>query len=104
MQIIATKHAGKRMRQRGIRNEQVLAVAQLADIDVPVGRSLHAMRMSRHAIAEAAAEGLSASEFDRLRHMVLVESADGALVTVAHLHGRKSRAYSRRDRRKFWRS
>ena len=39
----------------------------------------------------------------KVRHMVVVESGDGALVTCSHLHGRKARAYCRCDRRKFWR-
>ena len=103
MQSQATKHAGVRMRQRGVRDYQVLAIANLADLEVRVGRHLHAMRLSPCALAEAASEGLSQQQMDQLRRLVIVEAADGALVTVAHLHGRKSKAYRRRDRRKFWR-
>lgn len=103
MQLATTKHAEHRMRQRGIRDDQVSILASLADIDVPVGRSLYALRLSRKALVEAQAEGLKVGTADRLRRMVLVESSDGALVTVAHLHGPKSRAYRRDDHRKFWR-
>ena len=90
------------MRQRGVRDHQVIAIANFADLDVRVSRHLHAMRLSRRALAEAASEGLSRQQMDQLRRLAIVEAADGSLVTVVHLHGRKSKAYRRRDRRNFW--
>jgi hypothetical protein len=38
----------------------------------------------------------------RLARLALVEAADGAVVTVARIHGRKGRHYRRRIRR-YWR-
>lgn len=103
MQQRLTKHAQMRMQQRGVKDLRMEILRNLADLELPVGRGLHAMRLSQRALSEARAQGLSAQEADRLQRMVLVESADGALVTVAHLHGGKAKAYTRRDRRKFWR-
>lgn len=103
MDVCLTMHARKRAQQRGIRSEQMRILTAFADTDVKVARSLHAMRTSRRALAEARAEGLPAAAIDRLSGIVLVESAGGALVTCAHLIGRRSGVY-RRPRRKFWRS
>ena len=103
MQLATTRHAELRMRQRGIRHGQISTLVNLVDIDIPVGRSLNALRMSRQALAAARADGLSNQEIDLLSRIALVESSDGALVTVAHMHGSKSRVYRRHIRRKFWR-
>lgn len=73
----------------------------LADREVPVAASLSARSLSKSAIAEAIADGFSPSEVDRVRRLALVVSGDGAVVTVASIHGRKGRHYQRRMRR-YW--
>ena len=98
-----TKHATERMQQRGTRNESVLNLIELSDVTTPVGRRLHGLRISRRALDEAMADGLPPSEAARLDRLVAIVSEDGALVSVANLHGRKSTAYRRRDRRAYWR-
>jgi hypothetical protein len=102
MQIHLSQHAQVRMRQRGMRDAEIAAICQFADIDVPVARNLYAMRLSRQAEFEARAAGVPARLIQRLIGLVAVESGDGTLVTCAHLHGRGASFYRRRDSRKFW--
>lgn len=97
-----TDHVQQRARQRGVTDNRLQMAATLADRSGQVGRSLYALRISHDALVEAREDGWPPQELDRIKRFVLVESADGALVTCAHLHGRKSRAYGLRQRRKFW--
>lgn len=94
-----TLHAKVRANQRGVSDRRLLSLLVIADIAVPVGRDLHAHRVSRGALAEAIAEGLSPSDADRLSNIAVVEADNGAIVTVAPVHGRKGRHYRRRSRR-----
>ena len=97
-----TKHATTRSQQRGFGRDQVERLIELADLVTPVSRGAAALRVSRSAIAEAVAEGLCSKAAARLAGRVAVLADDGAIVTVAHLCGRKAKAYKRRDRRPFW--
>ena len=96
-----TRHAEVRANQRGITKRRLESLLSIADIDVAVGRHLHARRASRSAIAEAIQEGLSPSDAERLSRIALIQADDGAIVTVAPVHGRKGRHYRRRLHR-FW--
>lgn len=98
-----TKHARRRSQQRAFRNSQIAALFGLADLSVPVDRHLSALRFSRTALSEAVADGMAPADADRLARRTMVVSDDGAILTVAHLHGPKSRKYCRRDRRAYWR-
>ena len=97
-----THHASRRSQQRGLRAFQIEALLDLADLCVPVGRNLNALRLSRDALNDAIADGLSPAIAANLERRAIVLADDGAIVTVAHLHGAKSRAYRRRDRRPYW--
>lgn len=99
-----TDHAQQSMRQRGVRDIDWRILAVLADEGRAVGRALMAWSLSDAALDGAVAEGLARSMADRLRGLVLIESSDGSVVTVGHLHGRKGKAWRRRERRKFWRN
>ena len=102
-QLNYTKHATHRMQQRGIRRHQVERLIDLADLYIPVGRALGAIRISRPAIAEAVADGwLCRAEAERLKRRAVLIADDGEIVTVAHLYGRKSASYTRRERRNHW--
>lgn len=103
MDFHMTQHVSLRARQRGVTNARLHMAVLLADCSGMVGRSLLAVRVSRDALLAAREEGWPPHDLDRLKRLVVVESADGALVTCAHLHGRKSRGYTRSQRRKFWR-
>ena len=99
-----TKHATVRMQQRGFCHQQVARLVDFADLYTPVGRALGALRVSRSALAEAVADGmLRQADADRLSRRAVVMAEDGAIVTLAHLCGRKSASYERRDRRAYWR-
>lgn len=99
-----TKHATARMQQRGFGHQQVARLVDLADLYTPIGRAMGALRVSRSALAEAVAEGtLPQADADRLSRRAVVMAEDGAIVTLAHLCGRKSASYKRRDRRAHWR-
>lgn len=97
-----TKHASRRSQQRAVRSNQLTALFRLADMSTPVDRNLTALRVSRDALFEAVFEGMAPAEADRLARRTMVLSDDGAVVTVAHLHGAKARSYRRRDRRAYW--
>jgi hypothetical protein len=100
--FLMTKHACRRSQQRAVRNSQVAGLFHLADLSAPVDRKMTALRVSRDALHEAIAEGMAPADADRLGRRVIVLSDDGAVVTVAHLHGEKARSYRRRDRRAYW--
>jgi hypothetical protein len=99
-----TKHACHRSQQRSISSSQLTTLFSLADMAIPVDRHLTAFRVSRMALSEAIADGMLPAEADRLARRTMVLSDDGAVVTVAHLHGTKARSYSRRDRRPYWKA
>jgi hypothetical protein len=98
-----TRHAERRCQQRGFRSVQLTAFREIADLCVPVGRGLSALRCSRDALREAVSDGMAPADADRFAGRVMILADDGAVVTVAHLHGRKAWTYRRRDRRPFWR-
>ena len=98
-----TRHATERMQQRGFCRDQVGMLVDLADLYTPIGRAMGALRVSRSAVAEAVADGLSGAAAERLGKRVAVVADDGAIVTLTHLFGRKAASYRRRDRRAYWR-
>lgn len=103
MNLQISRHAERRMQQRGLRRADIAILSSYADIEVTIASGLHAVRISRKAYEEARSLGVSPSSLDRLRQAVAVESNDGTLVTCLHLHGRRSAAYRGRANRKFYR-
>ena len=97
-----TLHAETRMQQRGIKRASLANFLDYADLSRPVGRHLEAVRISKHGIRDALADGMDPEQIMRLLRMVIVNSVDGAVVTCAILHGRQAKNYTRRDRRRFW--
>lgn len=97
-----TRHATQRASQRGVTRAAIGHLWSLSDQEIPVAADLHACSISRAAIAEAIADGARPADMARLARLALVEAADGAIVTVARIHGRKGRHYRRRIRR-YWR-
>jgi hypothetical protein len=104
MLMSLTEHARIRINQRGIHSADLDTFMHLADIARPVDRGLTVHRISRQALAAARGEGMAATLLERIGSLALIEASDGAIVTCAHIHGRKSQAYRQRDRRKFWRN
>ncbi len=100
--LAMTIHAARRAQQRAIKRTQIEQLFLLSDTSSRVDRHLNALRLSRSALQEAMADGMPPAEADRLAGRTIVIADDGAIVTLAHLHGSKSRAYRRRDRRAYW--
>ncbi len=97
-----TIHATRRSQRRAIKRPQIEQLFLLSDTSSRVDRHLSALRLSRSALQEAMADGMPPAEADRLAGRTIVLADDGAIVTLAHLHGSKSCAYRRRDRRAYW--
>ena len=83
-----SKHAERRIRQRGATLADVRQLLENADIDVPVGGNCRALRVRRHT-----ARFLEGG--DRLhRYAVIVSDETGDIVTVLHhRRGRRGRRY-----------
>lgn len=97
-----TKHATARANQRGVPHRRLEALLAVADLEVAVGRGLHARRASRRALLEAIADGLPPALAGHLSNLAVVEADNGSVVTVAHIHGRAGQHYKRRTR-SHWR-
>lgn len=83
-----TKHAGRRMGQRGIRLEFLNALLEHADTEAEIGHAV-AIRVSR-------AKSRRLNINDRLHQFAAVVSADGALVTILPVErGIRGRRYRR---------
>ncbi len=84
-----TRHARQRCQQRGIRARLLNAVLENADVESPAYGGSVLVSVSR-----ARAEKLNLD--DRLDRLGVVLSQDGAVVTVAHIHGsRRGKAWHR---------
>jgi hypothetical protein len=100
--LTLTQHASRRAQQRAMRHDQIEQMFLLSDLVTPVNKNVCALRVSRTALAEAIADGLAPAEAQRLSGRTMLLADDGAVVTLAHLHGRRARAYRQRDRRPYW--
>jgi hypothetical protein len=78
---IFSAHARKRCQQRGIPPRRVAHLLQLADIDKPAGNGCRQIGLSR-TVASTASERSVVG-------IIIIEAADGALVTVKHQTGRR---------------
>ena len=97
-----TKHAATRMQQRGFTKMTAELLVVHSDLVTPLGRNLVGFRMSHQAVDEAVDNGLPRAIAERLVRRCAVVADDGAILTLVHVHGTKSGAYKRRDRRAFW--
>ncbi len=90
--IRATRHANRRMRQRGIRQNLLDLLLHNADLEAPIGSACTLYRVSRELATTLNAD-------DRLAHYGAIISQDGALVTVMPIRRTRSGARYRRMRR-----
>ncbi len=63
------------------------------------------LHWTKHAITRAQQRGFSKEQAQSLIDLADLRTPvadDGAIVTLAHLCGRKASAYTRRDRRAYW--
>lgn len=85
-----TRHAAKRMAQRGVSRGFLSALMANADQETRVGGGAVALRVSQARAAQLNFD-------DRLHRYVVVEAADGAIITVLSLaSGARGRRYRRR--------
>lgn len=92
-----SRHATKRARQRAITNTEARLIITHGDRMKRVGPWTVAVSMTSRVAQELAADGtIVPADIPRLsRLVVLVGRGDYAIVTVAWLYGRRSRAYTR---------
>jgi hypothetical protein len=74
-----TKHAEKRMNQRGIHKDFLSLLLAAADIEVPVGGHSMLYRLSRTSARDLGVD-------DRLNRYGAIVSQDGVVVTVLAIH------------------
>lgn len=110
-----TKHAAKRMQQRGIKKELVEVIMTHADIETDIGNGTIAYSISKERLKKLRKTGDVPAQ--------LMEKADGtcvavandngpdenreAVVTILHIHGKAGRHYRKfrrcsHDRRRKW--
>lgn len=89
-------HANKRMQQRAIRPEEAHIVFTYGDRSKTVGGAV-AISLSLRLANDLVADGtISAGIAHRLSRLVLVVATDtNTIITMAWLHGQRSRAYTR---------
>ncbi|WP_431855328.1 hypothetical protein [Azospirillum sp.] len=80
-----TKHASRRLQQRGVPGPRLERHIEFADRVVPVGDGSVCLTVSREGLAELVAAGVNRQELERLRRLAVVIAADGAVRTVMHL-------------------
>lgn len=85
-----SRHASRRMSQRGIRSELVRTLLWRGAEGSCGGKAV-AVTISDEVASELRAEGMGASDVDRLRRMRAVLSGDGELITVMHRYRRRNR-------------
>ncbi|MBP2315475.1 DUF4258 domain-containing protein [Azospirillum soli] len=92
-----SKHARKRMQQRAITVDDAHIVLAHGDRVKAVGAQAVAVTLTAEAAKSLAAEGtIAARSVSRLSRLaVVVAHADSTIITVAWLHGRKRRSYTR---------
>jgi hypothetical protein len=87
--MIYTRHALRRMRQRGVRQDFLDLLLANADREIDVGGGSTMYRVSRQAAAAMRCD-------DRLARFGAILSHDGALITVMPIDRRRSRLGRRR--------
>lgn len=92
--MVLTEHAMKRMRQRGITDSLLHLVYMEADRSAPCGAGCAAIQVSRKKADQLRTS--IGSDAERARNVVLVVSADGAVVTAIRCRRNSyGRCYSR---------
>jgi hypothetical protein len=77
-----TLHGQVRLRQRGITARTVATVLEHHDLAMEAGNGCNALSISHLALAGLAHDGVPPSLLERARRVVVVQSANGMVVTV----------------------
>jgi hypothetical protein len=101
-----TAHARRRCRQRGTNCELIAALYNWADTEVSMGGGITSISASADSEHEMRDAGLPSGLIDHIRSRLLLQAADGWVVTV--IAGRRTAAHYRRPinrrapRRRNW--
>lgn len=90
-----SKHAAVRAKQRGVPLAVIDLLLRHADAEIKQGGGCRSIWLSRAEAARLQEEGISPTLVERSRDVALVVAANGSIVTVTHLYGRRQRPYRR---------
>lgn len=90
-----TRHARRRIAERGIRSRDLDLLLLVGDTETSVGGGCVAVSMSCRRQDELIAEGHAAGMIERAARVVAVQGPDGNIVTVLRPAGRHGRRYRR---------
>ena len=96
-----TKHAQRRVQQRGTTGDILSLHEMYADIDAFVGSGCISRTLSTQAYRDMIDEGVSAQSAERARKRAIIYSADGSVITVLLLRTGRASHYRRGDRKRF---
>ncbi|MFQ5783228.1 MAG: hypothetical protein ACE5H8_00205 [Alphaproteobacteria bacterium] len=87
-----TRHALRRLQQRGIPSEAVQLIDEHGDIELNAGRGCISMQISRRKTASLMADGYAPGLVERAANLVVIRCEEtGHIVTVLHVHGQRAR-------------
>ena len=90
---ILTKHASKRMKQRGIKKGVFEVFLKFADREAPVGSGDYAISLSKKQVSKLPGQGLERDVVDKVARLVVVCSTEGVIKTCMIAMKGKSRRY-----------
>ena len=90
-----SRHAEKRVAQRGIRKELLALMMAEHDVDANLGGGCSALRVSRRRIRDLLEEGHPPKTIERLKRLIVLDGDAGAVVTIMHYYGTRGRRYRR---------
>ena len=95
--ISLSRHAQKRMQQRGLKKQEIDLVLRFADREVRKGGMVVALSLSRNQISELQTDGIiNAAQNELLRNLVVLYSGEDQAVVTAFKATRKGlRQYGR---------
>ncbi len=105
--ISLSRHALKRMQQRGLKKQEIDLVLRFADREVRRGGTVVALSLSRNQISDLQADGIiNAAHNELLRNLVVLYSSDDQEVVTAFRGGTRKglRTYGRPTPQKRQRS
>jgi len=95
MELNLSKHAAKRMSQRGIRHIDIQLLIAYSDLVLPRGNHSSSYTMTERAYRDMLESDVPIQVADRIRNMCAIVSWDGEVVSVMKLFGSRGKRYRR---------
>lgn len=92
-----SRHAGKRVRQRGIPDRVLMLIWRYADWSVDVGAGCRTLRITDKALAEMRENNEPHQLIDRAQRLIMVLAPGERIATVMHDRGHRGRRYRRQE-------